>query len=148
MIFDYDVIGVDEGQFFPDLVDFCESAANAGKVVIVSALDGTFQRKPFGTVCDLIPLCESVVKLNAVCMQCSHDGAFSKRITNDTATEVIGGSDMYIAACRRCYMNNNAHVGEEAPVKESPNAKKVRQTGGMGTGFSPQKIRFVNQFMF
>ena len=23
----YDVIGVDEGQFFPDLIDFCESQA-------------------------------------------------------------------------------------------------------------------------
>lgn len=28
----YDVIAVDEGQFFPDLVEFAEGAANAGKV--------------------------------------------------------------------------------------------------------------------
>lgn len=27
------------------LVEFCEDAANAGKVVIVAALDGTFERK-------------------------------------------------------------------------------------------------------
>lgn len=44
----YGVIGIDEGQFFPDIVDFCEEMANAGKTVIVAALDGTFQRK----VCD------------------------------------------------------------------------------------------------
>lgn len=30
---------------FPDIVDFCETMANAGKTVIVAALDGTFQRK-------------------------------------------------------------------------------------------------------
>lgn len=30
---------------FPDIVDFCEKMANAGKTVIVAALDGTFQRK-------------------------------------------------------------------------------------------------------
>ena len=42
---DYDCIGIDEGQFFPDLVPFCERMANAGKTVIVAALDGTFQRK-------------------------------------------------------------------------------------------------------
>ena len=51
----YGVIGIDEGQFvwsrspilwqFPDLVNFCETMANAGKTVIVAALDGTFQRK-------------------------------------------------------------------------------------------------------
>ncbi|CAM4553948.1 unnamed protein product [Lepidochelys kempii] len=39
------VIGIDEGQFFPDIVEFCEAMANAGKTVIVAALDGTFQRK-------------------------------------------------------------------------------------------------------
>ena len=42
---EYDVVGIDEGQFFPDLHEFCETAANAGKVVVVAALDGTFQRK-------------------------------------------------------------------------------------------------------
>ena len=30
---------------FPDVVAFCEDMANAGKTVIVAALDGTFQRK-------------------------------------------------------------------------------------------------------
>jgi hypothetical protein len=42
---EYDVVGIDEGQFFPDLLSFCETVANAGKVVVVAALDGTFQRK-------------------------------------------------------------------------------------------------------
>lgn len=30
---------------FPDIVEFSETMANAGKTVIVAALDGTFQRK-------------------------------------------------------------------------------------------------------
>lgn len=42
---EYDVIGIDEGQFFPDLLLFAETVANAGKIVVISALDGTFQRK-------------------------------------------------------------------------------------------------------
>lgn len=100
---DCEVIGVDEGQFFPDIIPFCEDLANAGKIVIVSALDGDFLRKPFGSVCDLIPLAEHIVKLKAVCMICQRDAAFSKRITNESQTELIGGSDKYIAVCRRCY---------------------------------------------
>ncbi len=45
---DYDVVAIDEGQFFPDLVEFCEMAANSGKTVLVAALDSTFQRQVRG----------------------------------------------------------------------------------------------------
>jgi hypothetical protein len=32
------------GLQFPDVVEFCEAMANAGKIVVVAALDGTYQR--------------------------------------------------------------------------------------------------------
>lgn len=100
---EFDVIGIDEGQFFPDIVPFCEDMANGGKVVIVAALDGTFQRKGFGSILELVPLAESVTKLTAVCMMCYADGSFSKRIGSETAVEVIGGADKYVAVCRACF---------------------------------------------
>uniref|UniRef100_A0A2I2ZSB8 Thymidine kinase n=1 Tax=Gorilla gorilla gorilla TaxID=9595 RepID=A0A2I2ZSB8_GORGO len=65
---------------FPDIVEFCEAMANAGKTVIVAALDGTFQRKPFGAILNLVPLAESVVKLTAVCMECFREAAYTKRL--------------------------------------------------------------------
>jgi hypothetical protein len=34
-----------------DIAKFAEKWANEGKVVIIAALDGTFQRRPFATVC-------------------------------------------------------------------------------------------------
>lgn len=40
----YDVIGIDEGQFFTDIVEFAELFANNGKIVIISSLSGTFLR--------------------------------------------------------------------------------------------------------
>jgi thymidine kinase len=55
---DYDIIGIDEGQFFENLVEFSENMANEGKMVIIAALDGTFERKAFGKVLELIPLAE------------------------------------------------------------------------------------------
>lgn len=100
---DFDVIGIDEGQFFPDVVEWCEEMANKGKVVLVAALDGTFQRKPFQGILGLVPLAEQVTKLGAVCMSCFKEAAFSKRITREGEVEVIGGADKYMAVCRACY---------------------------------------------
>lgn len=54
--------------------------ANCGKTVIVAALDGTFQRQPFGSILNLVPMAESVIKLKAVCMICFNDAAFTKRL--------------------------------------------------------------------
>ncbi|XP_016359680.1 thymidine kinase, cytosolic [Sinocyclocheilus anshuiensis] len=97
------VIGIDEGQFFPDTVEFCEEMANMGKTIVVAALDGTFQRKAFGNILNLVPLAESVVKLNAVCMQCFKEAAYTKRLGAEQEVEVIGGADKYHAVCRECY---------------------------------------------
>ena len=41
-----------------------------GKIVLVAALDGTFQRLPFPEMLALVPLAEAVTKLQAVCMIC------------------------------------------------------------------------------
>ncbi|NXV03860.1 KITH protein, partial [Cettia cetti] len=102
------VIGIDEGQFFPDIVEFCETMANAGKTVIVAALDGTFQRKAFGSILNLVPLAESVVKLNAVCMECFREASYTKRLGAEREVEVIGGADKYHSVCRACYFCKRA----------------------------------------
>ncbi|XP_040891688.1 thymidine kinase, cytosolic isoform X2 [Toxotes jaculatrix] len=115
------VIGIDEGQFFPDTVEFCEEMANLGKTVIVAALDGTFQRKPFGNILNLVPLAESVVKLHAVCMQCYKEAAYTKRIGAEKEVEVIGGADKYQAVCRKCYGGLMADKENTAPFRnETP----------------------------
>jgi len=48
----YDVVAIDEGQFFLDLLEYVDKWANCGKIVLVAALDATFQRKAFGSVCE------------------------------------------------------------------------------------------------
>ena len=102
---DADVVGIDEGQFFPDVVEFCERLANddAGKIVVVASLDGTYRREPFGRVLELVPRAESVVKLCAVCVECHRDAAFTKRLGAETEVALIGGADKYAAVCRRCW---------------------------------------------
>ena len=107
-----DAVAVDEGQFFPDVAEFCERLANQGKTVLVAALDGTFERKLFDSMVPLIPLAEHIVKLTAVCMGCHKEGAFSKRLVESKSVELIGGADLYIAACRACH--RDSHVTSAA----------------------------------
>ena len=100
----FDVVGVDEGQFFGDLAECCEAWARAGKTVIVAALDATFQREPFNDVLSLVPIAEEVTKLSAVCARCGDDAAFTKRVnTESKRLELIGGAECYAASCRRCF---------------------------------------------
>jgi thymidine kinase len=98
------IVGIDEGQFYPDLVACCERWAAEGRRVIVAALDGDFARRPFGQVCDLVPLCESVEKRRGVCMVCrGRDSAFTLRIGRSTALVEIGAQESYRTVCRQCY---------------------------------------------
>jgi len=134
----FDVIGIDEGQFFADVVEWCETMANMGKIVLVAALDGTFQRKPFCDILSLVPLAEEVTKLSAVCMNCFKDAAFSKRISSGDGekVEVIGGADKYMAVCRSCYYSQ---VQVAASPRVALKTKNSEAIGAEGEGVSPVK---------
>jgi thymidine kinase len=66
----FDVIGIDEGQFFTDIVEFAEMAADEQKIVIIASLQGTFLRGCFQNILTLIPKCEKIKKLSAICKLC------------------------------------------------------------------------------
>lgn len=101
---DYDVILIDEGQFFLGICDFAQDLADRGKTVIISALDTDFERKPFNEIGSLMAISQEVHKQTAVCMVCKKmDACFTKRTINSKEREVIGGKDAYIATCRKCY---------------------------------------------
>ena len=80
-----------------------ELMAAQGKIVVMSALSGSFQRKPFNDVLDLIPKAEKIKYLNAICKICSGPAAFSMRTVLDDRVELIGGEDSYIPVCRECF---------------------------------------------
>jgi len=102
---DADVVGIDEGQFIAGLCDWAQAAANAGKHVIVSALDSNFEQKTFmHDVTRIIPAAEKVIKLHAICFKCKRDASFTRRIDlSNRNEEVIGGADKYVATCRNCF---------------------------------------------
>jgi len=74
---------------FSDTVEFCEKLADCGKVVVVAALDGTYQRQGFGNILNLVPLAESVEKLNSVCMVCFGSASYTKRIGDEQEVKLL-----------------------------------------------------------
>ena len=98
---------IDEAQFFPDLRDFVEYAADhLGKDVLVVGLDGDASRKPFGQILECIPLADNVTKLKAFCKECG-DGteaifSFCKKAKQGQV--LVGGADIYVPLCRKHYL--------------------------------------------
>jgi thymidine kinase len=102
---EYDVIGIDEGQFFPDLVEACEELAALKKTVIVAALNGDFRMEPFPVVAKLIPKADKIKLLKAYCFNCHKDANFSLRIVQSNETVLIGAGEAYKPACRECHVH-------------------------------------------
>uniref|UniRef100_A0A8C9PPB2 Thymidine kinase n=1 Tax=Spermophilus dauricus TaxID=99837 RepID=A0A8C9PPB2_SPEDA len=127
---------------FPDIVEFCESMANAGKTVIVAALDGTFQRKAFGAILNLVPLAESVVKLTAVCMECFREAAYTKRLGLEKEVEVIGGADKYHSVCRLCYFKKSSSVqpAGQDNKENCPALGRAGEAAAVRKLFAPQQV--------
>ena len=104
-IINYEVIGIDEGQFYPDLVQVCEYLANIGKIIIISALSGNYKREPFDVISKILPKCESITNISAICFNCNEDAHYTIRISEEKDEVVIGGEDKYKPSCRNCYFN-------------------------------------------
>ena len=104
----YEVIVIDEGQFYGDLYSCVTKWADELPVhIVVAGLDGDSNRGTFGDMLRLIPHAEEKVHLTAFCGICK-DGTeahFSKCVKSDKVEQVvIGGADTYIPVCRRHYL--------------------------------------------
>lgn len=103
----FDVFVINEGQFFENVKEFAlEICESFGKDVVVSGLDGDFQRKPFkNNLLELIPISDSVQVLTAFCVCCGDEtpARFSKRLTNDLSQKLIGNSQ-YQPVCRKHFL--------------------------------------------
>ena len=105
---EYDVIGVDEGQFLPDLPDFCAEVLrkHRGKTVIVSMLRSDFRAEPWDPTSRVVALATDVAVLKANCDACGAIGQAvytERRAAENTTKIVVGGAEKYFAACPHCY---------------------------------------------
>lgn len=114
----YDVICIDEIQFYPDASQYCETWANAGKIVEVCGLSGDYRRQPFEQISLLIPLAEHINFVTAVCRDTGDEAPFTMRLSNEEQQEVIGSTDKYQAVSRARYFSKNHPTPTTAQLSE------------------------------
>jgi thymidine kinase len=105
---DAKAILINEGQFFPDIVEWVKIAVEEyHKNVYICGLNSDFMRNKFGNWLDLELLCDNVVMLQSFCGSCKKRPAlFSHRLSEEREIEVIG-ADCYMPVCRKCYIAHN-----------------------------------------
>ncbi|MDR3528059.1 MAG: hypothetical protein P4L57_12355 [Rhizomicrobium sp.] len=114
----FDVLAVDEAQFFPLDTPMRDSLGWFGRAIrellrqrcdtqlriIVAGLDMDFAEEPFGPIPGLLAIADSVEKLTGVCMICGSDaGYISYRMISDDRQLVVGDAGEYQVRCRSCY---------------------------------------------
>ena len=104
---EFQVVVIDEGQFFPDLYQYVTTWADTLPVhIVIAGLDGTSERKPFGDMLRLIPHAEEVERLTAFCSVCCN-GTIAMYSQYKGATKdgvMIGGMEIYRPVCRKHYL--------------------------------------------
>ena len=101
-ILEFDVVAIDEGQFFTDLFEFIDLIETNDITLIIAGLDGDYKKDPFGDMLTIIPYANRVTKLTALC-QCGKPASFSKRITEITDQILVGSIETHIASCEKCF---------------------------------------------
>ena len=104
----FDVIGIDEAQFFTGLYDFCTTTVDThGIKLVVAGLSGDSNQRPFGEILDLIPECDELTKLYAYCTKCIKNNRvtpaiFTVRLVECDEDFYVGGENDYASVCRLC----------------------------------------------
>ncbi len=104
----YDVIGIDEAQFFDaQLVQVTQTLALKGVRIIIAGLDMDYKGVPFGPMPHLLAVAEYITKVHAICVHCGNLATHSyRKISGDTQI-MIGEKNEYEPRCRTCYDMGN-----------------------------------------
>jgi|TARA_B110000259_G_scaffold96296_2_gene111392 thymidine kinase len=106
---EFDIILIDEAQFFNDLYDFCKSFTDIpDKIIYIFGLSSDYKREKFGQVIDLIPFADDIKHLKGICKKCKYnkEAPFTLRLNSKTEQVLVGCENEYISVCRDCWLKN------------------------------------------
>lgn len=98
----YDIILIDEGQFFTNLDKWIRTINFKGQIYI-SALNGDSKKQSFGDISKLISFTNDIIFLHGKCHYCNQKSCYSQKLTDDLNQIDIGGNDKYVPVCEKCY---------------------------------------------
>lgn len=101
----YDVIVIDEAQFFSERIIFLiHQLLKNGCLVIINGLKLTARRDFFGVMHYLLAEADEIISLKAVCNVCMRIDCATrtKSFISNSSTVNIGGVDKYYAVCPAC----------------------------------------------
>ena len=125
----FEVLAIDESQFFGDLLLFVKKWLGKGKIIYVAGLDGDIEQNIFGDLVYLIPYATEVRKLNAVCELCRKEKSIisapftirkmakDKQGHEKQEQKVIGGKDIYLPVCSFHLFQQKHFESEENDTK-------------------------------
>lgn len=118
----YQVIGIDEAQFFTDLYDTVVQWLKKGKKIYFAGLVGDYKQQQFGEIHRLLPLVNDLKFCSAVCHFCLSEytkngnvltpeilstmkASFTKKISgtqNGGDVQIdVGSEDKYLPSCKK-----------------------------------------------
>lgn len=118
LVEDYDVILIDEAQFFTDLLPTVRKWSEVyNKYIIIAGLIATSEREKFGQILDLFLYASEVTQTTASCIDCEREFAETRMIGKFPAPftstrnvkidkEEIGSKEKYKATCQYHYLEN------------------------------------------
>lgn len=120
----YDVIAIDEAQFFS--IDFIKTLVNnmnrKGKIVIVSGLDMDRFGEPFGSIPYVLSIADEIIKKKARCTDCNTEGIANTEYMESLGGDLICiGDTEYIALCKECREARLKKIIEEHDLLELHN---------------------------
>lgn len=97
----YDVILIDEAQWFPDLYQFVKFYISSDLKVHIAGLSGDKYQQSFGQVMDIIPLCSNVIFKHSICEICGDEAPFTLCRLDTAKRDIPGDGELYYTVCHK-----------------------------------------------
>lgn len=118
----YDAIFIDEGQFYDDIAEICDTLANQGKMVFCSGLYADANRKPFASMTHLLAVADDIIFQTAIDPLNGMDAPFTDFAVAHHGQEQIqvGGAELYRPCSRQTYgkLNKEFNDSDELSQKQ------------------------------
>jgi thymidine kinase len=113
----YDVIGIDEIQFFPKEIALMLNKISYEKHVIAAGVNLDYKGEPWETIKEILPYADRIISLKSVCYICGKLATRTIRTVESQDRIVIGGEKEYKPVCRKHFIEFDRQKYEEKLFK-------------------------------